>query len=47
MPYNLQVHGILKGRLPVLLFGDAPLVGLGKCRIVVELNGPSSRRQKV
>lgn len=32
-----QVHGIFEGRLPVLLLGNTLLVGLGKCRIVVEL----------
>lgn len=33
---NLQVHGILEGRAPVLLLGDTGLVGLGEGGVVVE-----------
>lgn len=34
---SAQVHSILEGGRPVLLLGDTLLVGLGKCRIMVEL----------
>jgi hypothetical protein len=32
-----EVHGVLKGRPPVVLLADAVRIGLGKGRIVVEL----------
>ena len=35
--FGNEVHGILEDRTPIVLFGDALLVGFGESRIVVEL----------
>lgn len=35
---DVQIHGILESWPPVILFGDAILVGLGKGRVMVQLN---------